>query len=468
MFKVDCNKACPDFPPANYVGQELFPYTLDKFQQWSVMAISRDENVLVTAKTGSGKTAVGLYMIQHCLSKGQRVFYTTPIKSLTNQKFAELKAQYPASTVGIMTGDVKFCPDADIIVMTQEILRNRLYKLGTSTESVGLSSDLSLDNLGGVVIDESHYFCDPERGHAWEETLIMLPPTVQLVLLSATMSAPELFAEWLGEVRGKPITLVSTDYRVVPLVFKLLDEHQNAVEFMSSKPGGDFKEKVYKDWLRSRNAADKAAADFRRDMMAAPVGEQRQAVAAAAKAQGGGGGGGEGGGGGSGSGKPKVLSFTHVLNATVDMLLAKALCPALFFVLSRKGCEEFAGHITRDLIDARQSAAVRHIMDHHLHRHRGALEPLQQYHTVRALALKGVAFHHSGVLPLLKEMVEILFTAGHIKVLFATETVRGGCLAVWPSPVLALLWLHSLSRTRTHARTHTRTLPHNAHSLLWA
>ena len=108
------------------------------------------------------------------------------------------------------------------------------------------------------------------------------------------------------------------------------------------------------------------------------------------------------------------------------MLVAKGLCPALFFVLSRKGCEEFASQITTHLLDARQSAAVGHIFDHHMHRHRAALEPLAQYHTVRALALKGIAFHHSGVLPLLKEMVEILFSRGHIKVLFATETFAVG------------------------------------------
>ena len=423
MFKVDCKAPCADFPPPNYCGQELFPYKLDPFQQWSVMALSRDENVLCCAKTGSGKTAVGLYAIAHCLAKGQRCFFTSPIKALSNQKFAELKAQFPAATVGIMTGDVKFCPDADIIVMTQEILRNRLYKLGTSTEAVGLSGDLSLDNLGAVVADEAHYFCDPERGHAWEETLILLPPSVQVVLLSATMSSPELFAGWLGDVRGKPITLVSTDYRVVPLVYALLDKDQAPAVFMDSRPGGEFKEKVYRDWLKARAGADKAAADFRRDMMAAPVGEARRAVAVAA-AQGGGGGGGEEGGGGSG--KPKVLSFKHTLNVTVDMLVAKKLTPALFFVLSRKGCEEFAGQLTRDLLDARDSSSVSHIFDHHLHRHRAALEPLTQYHTVRALALKGIGFHHSGVLPLLKEMVEILFSKGLIRVLFATETFAVG------------------------------------------
>lgn len=419
MFKVDCKAPCPSFPPPNYVGQALFPYALDNFQQWSVMAISRNENVLVTAKTGSGKTAVGLYMIKHCLSLGLRVFYTTPIKSLSNQKFAELQKEFGGeATVGIMTGDIKFCPDADIIVMTQEILRNRLFKLGTTTEACGLSSDLSLDNLGGVVIDEAHYFTDAERGHAWEESLILLPPAVQVVLLSATMSTPETFAEWLADVRAKPCTLVSTDYRVVPLVYALLDAHQNPVVFMDSRPGGDFKEKVYRDWLKSRTSAEKAAEDFKRDMAAAPVGEAKQAVAAAAKA----GGGGEEGGGG----KPKVFSFKHVLNTTIDMLLAKKLCPALFFVLSRKGCEQFADAVSRDLLTSSESASVAHIFEHHMHRHAATLNALDQFHTVRRLALKGVAYHHSGVLPLLKEMVEILFTRGLIKVLFATETFAVG------------------------------------------
>ena len=194
-----------------------FKYPLDTFQQHAVAAISRDENVLVTAKTGSGKTFVGEYQIAHSLRKGGRVFYTTPIKSLSNQKFHDLKGEFPGVSVGIMTGDMKFCPDAQIVIMTTEILRNLLFKQGSSTQSLGITANLSLDGLDAVVFDECHYINDRDRGAVWEETMILLPRKVNLILLSATIESPELFAGWLGELKNKPIHLISTQFRVVPL-----------------------------------------------------------------------------------------------------------------------------------------------------------------------------------------------------------------------------------------------------------
>jgi len=169
---VDVATPCADTPETTY----NFP--LDPFQQHAVSAIFKHENVLVTAKTGSGKTLVGEYQIAHSLSKGRRVFYTTPIKSLSNQKFHDLKQMWPGK-VGIMTGDIKFQPDAPIVIMTTEILRNLLFKQDSSTAHLGLSAALSLDNLDAVVFDEVHYINNQERGRVWEETLILLPPHSQ-------------------------------------------------------------------------------------------------------------------------------------------------------------------------------------------------------------------------------------------------------------------------------------------------
>ena len=190
-------------------------YPLDAFQKQAVYAIQHDENVLVTAKTGSGKTLVGEYQIEHSLAKGRRVFYTTPIKSLTNQKFSDLKAIYPS--VGIMTGDIKFCPNADVVVMTTEILRNLLFKRGTATEGLGTTAMLSMDGVDAVVFDEVHYINDPERGKVWEECIMLLPAEINLVMLSATIDSPEFFASWVGELKQRPVHLVSTEHRVVPL-----------------------------------------------------------------------------------------------------------------------------------------------------------------------------------------------------------------------------------------------------------
>lgn len=214
LISVDPSAPCEDFPPKDQLACE-FPFPLDPFQKHAVKAIHNGHNVLVTAKTGSGKTMVGEYLIHHCLKKGQRVFYTTPIKSLSNQKFHDLKQMFPS--VGILTGDIKYKPDAQILIMTTEILRNLLYKEGTQTAHLGITAQISLENLGGVVFDEVHYINDRERGKVWEETMILLKPSIQLVLLSATIDKPELFAAWLGDLKQIPIHLISTNYRIVPL-----------------------------------------------------------------------------------------------------------------------------------------------------------------------------------------------------------------------------------------------------------
>ena len=410
---VDPLAPCPDFPPTEWasVGQALFPFPLDSFQQHAVCAIARGENVLVTAKTGSGKTAVGEYQIAHSLAHGGRVFYTTPIKSLSNQKFAELRAKFKGVSVGILTGDIKFAPDAQVIVMTQEILRNRLFKIGTSTQTTGVSADLSLDGLASVVFDEAHYMFDAERGHAWEETLMLLPPEVACVLLTATLASPVALLDWLGDVRRSPTTLLSTAYRVVPLFHGVLDARGEVVITADEKTG--FNDRNYRDWLKGRSAAAKEAGALQRAVAAAGTPDARASLVAESKAA-------------HGGTKPKARSFTFELNAAVRNLEAKELLPALFFVLSRKDCERYANAVDVSLLDSSASAAVKHIINFHLHRHKEILDPLAQYHNLYDLLLKGIAFHHSGVLPILKEMVEILFSRGFVKCLFATETFAVG------------------------------------------
>ena len=165
-----------------------YNFPLDPFQQHAIAAIHEGQNVLVTAKTGSGKTLVGEYLIHYTVAKGGRVFYTTPIKSLSNQKFNDLKKMFGQERVGIMTGDIKFNPDAQIIVMTTEILRNLLYKQGTSTEHIGLTAALSLKNLQAVVFDEVHYINDRDRGRVW-------------AIRISTMTTP-IAVGWSGVIRA--------------------------------------------------------------------------------------------------------------------------------------------------------------------------------------------------------------------------------------------------------------------------
>ena len=264
-LKVANVKSGPEDMPADPPIHYKFP--LDPFQQHAMKAICNEENVLVTAKTGSGKTLVGEVQIAYSLRKGKRVFYTTPIKSLSNQKFNDLKKQF--GSVGIMTGDIKFCPNANIVIMTTEILRNLLFKKDSTTKSIGLTAEISCEDLDAVIFDECHYINDRDRGHVWEEIMILLPPEVKMIMLSATLDHPEYFAEWLGELKQRPINLISTEYRIVPLTHTLW-YGQDFHVLMDSK--NIYNDKVYKEWLAWRLDKEKAHDKFQQKVKEARAG----------------------------------------------------------------------------------------------------------------------------------------------------------------------------------------------------
>lgn len=386
----------------NNLPNHPYNFPLDPFQQHAIYAIAKDENVLVCAKTGSGKTLVGEYQIFHSLSKGKRVFYTTPIKSLSNQKFYDLKHLFKDATVGIMTGDIKFCPDAQIVIMTTEILRNLLYKKGTTTEHLGLTASISMDNLDAVIFDECHYINDKDRGKIWEETMILLPRNINLVMLSATLDHPEYFANWLGELKEKPIHLIETTYRIVPLTHNLLNREYKLVPLMNAKE--TYNEKVYLDWLKDRHNLEDERKAFQKSVKAARLAGVDGAI----------------------EGKVTIHSFLHQMNETIQMLEKEELLPALFFVLSRKQCEAYAAKVEGSLLSSNDTAVVKHIISFHLHRHKNTLEKVPQYHQIYDLLCRGIAFHHSGLLPLLKEIIEVLFSKGYVKIMFCTETFAVG------------------------------------------
>jgi len=396
---VDEHEAIPELPktPALQTG-----YEPDRFQKFAIQGIEAGDNILVTAKTGSGKTFVGEYQIAKSLQAGKRVFYTTPIKSLSNQKFHDLKQLFPTASVGIMTGDIKFIPDAQILVMTTEILRNLLFKKGTSTESVGVSALISMDNLDAVIFDEVHYINDKDRGHVWEECLIMLPPEIHLILLSATLSNPYIFANWLGNLKKRKLWLISTQWRAVPLQHCILGPDLSPVVIYDSKE--TFHSDVYKSWLLQRKGQAVAHDAFKQKVKDARTSNHEGPV----------------------SGKIHIKSFEHTLNESLSWLSTHIALPAIVFMFSRKGCESMASKVTSTFLDSSDASAVAHIWDFHLSRYRAVLEKSPQMHRLRELAMRGIAFHHSGLLPFLKEILEILFAKGYIKVLFATETFAVG------------------------------------------
>ena len=437
------------WPPRSPSG-ELEPlalptkYDLDPFQKHAVLGIHAGDHVFVTAKTGSGKTFVGEYLIAYCLARGQRVFYTTPIKSLSNQKYYDLKKLFPEASVGILTGDIKMCPDAQIIVMTAEILRNLFVKRGTATEGVGLTAAVSLEGVGGIVMDEVHYIQDPGRGHVWEETLILaktmvakasvavdtsaiapvvtaplvakasvavdtstIAPVVtaplQLVLLSATLPSAESLAGWLATLHQHRTILLSTTYRIVPLVHGILTPNMEVVPLL--RTDGTWINDAYAGWLRERKSVSDAALAY------------KKAVDARAR---------DGYAGAAPRGKVHVEDPVSRFHRMVAWLWQTKQLPALFFIFSRRECERYAALVQGSLLDSSDAAAATHIIDFHLSRFRGTLEKSPQYHAIRGLLIRGIAFHHSGLQPLLKEIVEILFSRGFVRALFATETFSVG------------------------------------------
>lgn len=379
-----------------------YPFPLDSFQKHAILAIEKEQNILCTATTSSGKTLIAEYLIHKIFNNSQegRIFYLNPIKSLSNQKYSEMKKIFGANAVGLFTGDCKFNPDARIVVMTTEILRNLLMKQNSSTEQFGITASISLKHLMGVIIDEVHYILDPERGHVWEEILILLPPEIQLVMLSATLSEADKFAEWVGSLKQRPITLVQTTHRVVPLTHGILD----GKKFLSVLDADTtFHADIYRNWYDGLHKKIRDHEKFQQKVRA----QRHLGVEGAI------------------DGKVRVESFSARLNSTIETLEQQNMLPAMFVAFSRKACEVYADTVQATLVDSSDSAAIRHIWDFHLHAYK-ELSTFPQAIKLRALVERGIGYHHSGLLPVLKEIVEVLYQRGLICIVFSTETLVTG------------------------------------------
>ena len=198
-LNIFTDKICNHIIPETEISYQ-FPYPLDAFQLEGIYRIHINENVLITAHTGSGKTVLAIYAIAHNIKKNKKVIYTSPTKSLSNQKYAEFINIFGKNNnVGILTGDIKMNPDAQCIIMTTEILRNILFKHNSNIEN----TLVNINDVGAVIFDEVHYINDPDRGKVWEESIILLPRDITLVMLSATIDKPEIFATWVGNIKKK-------------------------------------------------------------------------------------------------------------------------------------------------------------------------------------------------------------------------------------------------------------------------
>ncbi len=367
-------------------------FELDPFQVQACEAVEAGRGVLVAAPTGAGKTVVGEFAVHLALATGRKAFYTTPIKALSNQKYGDLVRRYGPERVGLLTGDTTVNGEADVVVMTTEVLRNMLYA-GSGT----------LDGLGFVVMDEVHYLADRFRGPVWEEVIIHLPASVQLVSLSATVSNAEEFGEWLATVRGDTAVVVD-ELRPVPLgqhvlvEGELLDLYAGHVD--PTAPGAD---PPINPLLARRRHLGPASHHGPGDRGFRGPGGRRP--------------------GGHRPGKPTPRF------AVVDLLEHAAMLPAIVFIFSRAGCDaavqqclaagvrlttpQEAGEIRR-IAEARCAAVPPEDLD--VLGYWGFVDALQ----------RGLAAHHAGLLPLFKETVEELFSLGLVKVVFATETLALG------------------------------------------
>lgn len=340
----------------------VFNYKLDNFQKYACEAIDQNKNVLITAHTGSGKTTIAEYAILNQLNmknnNQNKIIYTTPIKALSNQIYKNLSKKYNfGMNIGIKTGDIDINSEANIVIMTTEILRNSLF----------MNEDNS--NIKCVIFDEVHWIKDKDRGHVWEQSIISLNKDVQLILLSATLADYVAFGEWLYKVRERPIRLISTNHRIVPLTHYIYNNN-NLLEIMDN----NYKIKKYNNITTEDNKSE-----------------------------------------------------TCIYNL-IDKLCETNNIPVLFFCFNRIKCEQLAEkYINHNNEKQLYMIDNNKYFYHLLSKYKYMTEDgLDQTEKIRKLIINGVAYHHSGLHPILKEVIETMYTKNMIKILFATETFAVG------------------------------------------
>ena len=361
----------------------IFPFPVDDFQLEAIDALNQGHSVVVSAPTGSGKTLVGEYAIYRALAHGQKVFYTTPLKALSNQKLRDFREQFGENNVGLMTGDLSVNREASIVVMTTEIFRNMLYAEADQHDDL-------LADVEAVVLDECHYMNDSQRGTVWEESIIHCPPPVQLVALSATVANAGQLTDWIEKVHG-PTTLVVSDYRPVPLQFSFCSAKGLHPLLNEAGTGLHPNCKVWR----------------------APKGHKRKGRSAKPPQP-----------------EPPPISFV------VAQMAERSMLPAIYFIFSRRGCDKAVRDLgSQCLVTPEEQATIHQRLSRY-----STENPEAVRDGIHADALlRGIAAHHAGVLPAWKELIEELFQQGLVKVVFATETLAAGINMPARSTVIAVL-----------------------------
>ncbi|KAJ4716645.1 DExH-box ATP-dependent RNA helicase [Melia azedarach] len=359
-----------------------FPFTLDPFQSEAIKCLDNGESVMVSAHTSAGKTVVALYAIAMSLQNKQRVIYTSPIKALSNQKYREFKEEF--SDVGLMTGDVTIDPNASCLVMTTEIWRSMQYKGSEITREVAW-----------VIFDEVHYMRDRERGVVWEESIVMAPKNSRFVFLSATVPNAKEFADWVAKVHQQPCHIVYTDYRPTPLQHYIFPAGGNGLYLVVDEKS-KFREESFHKALNA--------------LVPAGEGEKKRENGKRHK--------------GLAAGK---LGEESDIFKMVKMIIQRQYDPVILFSFSKRECEFLAMQMAKmDLTVDDEKVNIETIFWSAMDMLSDDDKKLPQVSNMLPLLKRGIGVHHSGLLPILKEVIEILFQEGLIKCLFATETFSIG------------------------------------------
>lgn len=440
---------------------ESFSFPLSPFQKQAIQAIVDGDHALVCAPTGSGKTLPAEFAIQHFTALGKRVIYCSPIKALSNQKKYEFTKKYGDNiSFGLLTGDTKTNPGAQVLIMTTEILMNKLFLIETpigspltpigapltassldpskaSSSSSSLTFDIDLDNdLGAVVFDEVHMINSPDRGHVWEKCIMMLPDHVQMVMLSATLDNPQKFADWVKTTGTKDVVLCQTHKRIVPLTHYV---------YLTSGEGLFKKVKDKDTQSRARASLGKCLVIQDAD---GKFSENTYREAGAVL---------------------RLLYDNHVfmkrkavLNELFAHLNTESMLPAIAFVFSRKHVELCAEELTIPLLDENVdpvSYVIRGQCDAFLRRLANWREysGLPEYETLVRLLERGIGIHHSGMIPVLREIVEFMIAEKRVKVLFATESFAIGLDCPIKTAVFLNLKKHDGGETPRYLLAHEYT-----------
>lgn len=402
-----------------------WPFNLDPFQKEAIYHMEQGDSVFVAAHTSAGKTVVAEYAIAMSKRNMTKTIYTSPIKALSNQKFRDFKETFKDLDVGLLTGDVQINPDADCLIMTTEILRSMLYR----------GADLIRD-VEFVIFDEVHYVNDQDRGVVWEEVIIMLPQHVKFVLLSATVPNTYEFANWVGRTKQKDIYVISTPQRPVPLEINIWTKNQ-LIPVIT--PKREFLSANFRKHKEILDGASQPTSATRTNSSQGKGSSTRGGSTRGGSTRGGaskpgatrGALRGSRGSGAIGSNKKQFYRRGGPSKKTwpelVNFLRSKNLLPMVVFVFSKKRCEEYADMLEGITFTTnKEKSQIYMFIEKSITRLKKEDRELPQIQKVRMLLERGIAVHHGGLLPIVKELIEILFAKGFVKVLFATETFAMG------------------------------------------